>query len=69
MLLLFHRYAPNGQGATHGGDESWLMDDHSSGSPDEIVLSHDMSLWWTCKTDGERSIEGDEIVLSHDMSL
>jgi len=34
-------------GASHGGDESWLMDMHEGGTKNEITLSHDMAYWWT----------------------
>ena len=33
-------------GATHGGDESWLLDEHESGTNNEVTLSRDMALWW-----------------------
>jgi len=42
----FFAYAPTGQGAMHGGDESWLLGEHESGSPGQVALSHDMALWW-----------------------
>jgi para-nitrobenzyl esterase len=36
-----------GEGAKHGGDESWLMDDEKTTDANQIILSHDMAYWWT----------------------
>jgi carboxylesterase type B len=34
-------------GATHGSDESWILDEHeASGTAAEVALSRDMALWW-----------------------
>lgn len=45
-LAIATRYAPTGQGATHGGDETWLLGEHENGTPGEVTLSHNMALWW-----------------------
>ena len=42
----YFAYAPTGQGARHGGDESWLLDDRAVASPEEWGLSEDMARWW-----------------------
>jgi carboxylesterase type B len=34
-------------GATHGGDESWLLRKAKTNTPAELALSRDMASWWT----------------------
>lgn len=34
-------------GATHGGDESWLLRTEKTSTPAERELSVDMAKWWT----------------------
>ena len=34
-------------GATHGGDESWLLRKQKTSTPTERELSVDMAKWWT----------------------
>jgi carboxylesterase type B len=33
-------------GATHGGDESWILDEHGGAPPAQVALSQAMADWW-----------------------
>ena len=33
-------------GATHGADESWILDEHEGAPAAQVALSRDMALWW-----------------------
>ena len=46
MFRYFFAYAPTGQGARHGGVESWLLDDRTVTNQQERALSEDMARWW-----------------------
>jgi len=47
-------------GATHGGDEQWLFNDHKGSSAAERRLSEAMALWWgSLATTGDPNAAGD----------
>lgn len=48
-------------GATHGADESWILDEHEGAPPGQVALSRDMALWWASLNAG-----GDPNADAHD---
>ena len=45
-MPIYQLTTPAAAGATHGGDESWLLRKQKTSTPAERELSQDMANWW-----------------------